>query len=195
LAVLGTPIVTLSLQHGLFKPIDVENTVAGLDFYLPGLFFAAVDQLLIFAFYAKNDTKTPVIVGVISIGGYGLAALLGLDVFHLGFKGLALADSVKQFVHAAVMFVLLWRWQGGLQGFGMSRLAIKVAVASAVCAAVCVVELHLGANITHSPKLLAFVVVSCSIGLAVYFAALLALRTEELTMVVGRLQARLRRNP
>lgn len=194
LAVLGTPIIALSLHHGQFKPTDVVNTVAGLQFYLPGLFFAAVDQLLIFAFYAKNDTKTPVIVGVISIGGYGLAALLGLNVFHLGFRGLALADSVKQFVHAAIMFVLLWRWQGGLAGFGMSRLAVKVAVASAVCAAVCVIELHLGAGITHGLKLLAFVVVSCSIGLAVYFAALLALRTEELTMVVGRLQTRLRRN-
>jgi putative peptidoglycan lipid II flippase len=193
LAVLGTPIVTLTLHHGQFNAGDVVNTVAGLQFYLPGLFFAAVDQLLIFAFYAKNDTKTPVIVGVISVGGYGLAALLGLDVFHLGFKGLALADSVKQFVHASILFVLLWRWQGGLIGFGMARLAVKIAIASAVCATVCVVELHLGTGITHGVKLLAFVVVSCGIGLAAYFGALVALRADELEVVVARVRARFRR--
>jgi putative peptidoglycan lipid II flippase len=193
LAVLSTPIVALSLHHGKFNPLDVSNTVAGLDFYLPGLFFAAVDQLLIFAFYAKNDTKTPVIVGIVSIGGYGIAALLGLDFFHLGFKGLAMADSVKQFVHAAVLFVLLWRWQGGLTGFGMGRLVVKVAVASAACAAVCMVELHLGRDITHGVRLLVFVAISCSVGLATYFGALAALRTEELAVLTGRLRARLRR--
>jgi putative peptidoglycan lipid II flippase len=192
LAVLSTPIIALSLHHGKFNPVDVSNTVAGLDFYLPGLFFAAVDQLLIFAFYAKNDTTTPVIIGLVSIGGYGIAALLGLDAFHLGFKGLAMADSVKQCVHAAMLFVLLWRWQGGLTGFGIGRLAMKVAVASVVSAAACVVALHLGHDITHGYKLLVFVAISCSVGLAVYFGTLLVLKTEELTAVTARLGARMR---
>jgi peptidoglycan biosynthesis protein MviN/MurJ (putative lipid II flippase) len=104
-----------------------------------------------------------------------------------------MADSVKQFVHAAVLFVLLWRWQGGLSGFGMGRLVVKVAVASAACAAVCMVELHLGRDITHGVRLLVFVAISCSVGLATYFGALAALRTEELAVVTGRLRARLRR--
>ena len=34
--------------------------------YSPGIAFAAVDQLLIFAFYARKDTRTPVAVGVMA---------------------------------------------------------------------------------------------------------------------------------
>jgi putative peptidoglycan lipid II flippase len=192
LAVLSTPIVALSFHHGNYSTEGVVNAVAGLQYYTPGLYFAAVDQLLIFAFYAKNDTKTPVVVGVISIGGYGLAAFLGLNVFHLGFKGLALADSVKQFTHAAILFALLWRLHNGLTGLGMGKLVVNVAAASLVCTIVCMVEAKLGADITHGLKLLVFVVVSCSVALAVYFGTLLALRTEEMALIVGRLQARLR---
>jgi hypothetical protein len=120
--------------------------------------------------------------------------VLGLHVFGLGFKGLALADSAKQFTHAAILFVLLWRWQGGLAGFGLGRLAVKVAIASVVCAAVCIMALHLYHDGMHGLKLMAFVLVSGSVGLVAYFGALLVLRTEEMGIVVGRLQARLRRS-
>ena len=114
-------------------------------------------------------------------------------MFGLGFRGLAMADSVKQFVHAAVLFVILWRWQGGLAGFGMGRLVVKVAAASTASALVCIGALHLGGTITHGVRLLAFVIGSCAAGLTVYFAALLLLHTEELTVVTDRLRARVRR--
>jgi putative peptidoglycan lipid II flippase len=192
-AVLGTPVVALSFRHGNFSAEGVTSAVAGLDFYTPGLFFAAVDQLLIFAFYARNDTKTPVIVGVISIAGYGLAAFLGLDVFNLSFRGLALADSVKQFTHATILFVLLWRSQGSLAGFGMARLCIKVAVASSLSAAVAVLELHLGGSYTHGLRLVAYAGISCSVVLVVYFGTLMVLKTEEIGLLTSRLRAKLGR--
>jgi putative peptidoglycan lipid II flippase len=193
LAVLGTPIVAVSFHHGAYNLTDVVNAVAGLDFYLPGLWFVAIDQMLIFAFYAKNDTLTPVVVNLVSIAGYCLAALLGLDVFHLSFRGLAMADSVKQVIHAVTLFVLLWRWQGGLSGFGLGRLAGKVAVAAIVSAVVCMLALHHYHDGMQGLKLVAFTVVACSAGLAAYFGTLLALRTEEMQIIVNRLQTRLGR--
>ena len=193
-AVMGTPIVALSFHHGNYSSAGVVNAVAGLDFYTPGLFFAAVDQLLIFAFYARNDTKTPVIVGVIAVGGYGLAAFLGLNVFHLGFRALALADSVKQMTHAAILFALLWRWHGSMAGFGLLRLTLKVVLASAACAAVSVLELRLGGGITHGLRLLAFVVIACGISLMTYFGALVLLGTEEMALLTDRLRARFGRS-
>jgi hypothetical protein len=54
------------------------------------------------------------------------------------------------------------------------------------------VEAQLGSAITHGLKLLVFVVGSCSVALAVYFGTLLVLRTEEMGLIVGRLQAWLR---
>lgn len=193
LAVLATPIITLSLRHGSYSAADVGNTVAGMQYYLPGLLFAALDQLLIFAFYARNDTKTPVLVGLVSIGGYGLAALAALGAAHLGFKALALADSVKQIVHATLCFWLLWRWQGGLAGFGLGRTALKIAFGSVVAALVCVAMLRLGAHVHHGLALLAFVLVACTLALISYFAALALVRTEELAILFRRIRARLGR--
>lgn len=193
LAVLATPIITLAFRHGETGAADVASVVAGLDFYLPGLGFAAVDQLLIFAFYAKDNTRTPVLVGLLSIAGYGLVALVALSALHLGYRGLALADSGKQLVHAAVLFALLWRWQGSLAGFGLAGTALKIAGAAAVSAAVCVLALHLGSSIHGGVRLLVFVAVACGAGLASYFGALVALRTEEVWMVFARVRGRLGR--
>ena len=191
LAVLGTPIITLAFRHGANNAGDVTSIVAGLDWYLPGLGFAAIDQLLIFAFYANKDTTTPVLVGLLSIAGYGIAALIALNAIHLGYRGLALADSVKQVVHAVVLFALLWRRQGSLAGFGLGRTALKIAASSVACAAVCLLALHLGSGIHRTVPLLAFVVVSSGAALAAYFAALSLLRAEELTIVLCKLRGRL----
>ncbi len=192
-AVLGTPIMTLAFLHGKTHASDIANIVAGLDFYLPGLGFAAVDQLLIFAFYARNDTKTPVLVGLLSIAGYGLAALISLAALHLGFKGLALADSVKQVVHASVLFVLLWRWQGSFGGFGFGRAALQIGLAAAGSALVCVLAMHLSISHGHGIRLLVFLVLAAGAGLFTYFGLLVIMRAEELMLVGEKLVARLRR--
>ena len=192
LATLGTPIMTLAFLHGKTHANDVSHMVAGLDFYLPGLGFAAVDQLLIFAFYARNDTITPVLVGLLSIAGYGIAAALSLGVFHLGFKGLALADSVKQITHAVTLFILLWRWQGSMAGFGVGKTALKIAVAAIGSAAICVAALHLESASRHGLHLLVYVAVACTAGLAGYFGILSLLRTEELVVIEKKLLGRLK---
>jgi putative peptidoglycan lipid II flippase len=192
LATLGTPIMTLAFQHGNTHASDITHVVQGLDYYLPGLGFAAVDQLLIFAFYARNDTVTPVLVGLLSIVGYGIAALISLKVFNLGYKGLALADSVKQVTHAVTCFILLWRWQGSMAGFGVTKTALKIGVAALGSALICVGALHLAPSGGHGIRLLFFVVVSCGAGLASYFVILSLLRTEELVVIEKKLLTKIR---
>jgi putative peptidoglycan lipid II flippase len=193
LAIFAQQILTLYALHGKVQPWEIPDIVAGLHYYLPGLGFAAVDQLLIFAFYARNDTVTPVLVGLVSIAGYGIAALISLGLLHLGFRGLALADSVKQIAHATILFILLWRLQGTFAGFGMLRSALQIAAAAAVCVAVCLVAFQLGEGFHQGIKLLLFFVVAATLGLGAYFATLLVLRAEELVLVAARLRARLQR--
>lgn len=193
LATLSTPIINLAFRHGNLSPADAAGIAGGLQYYLPGLFFAAVDQLLIIAFYAGNDTVTPVVVGVISIGAYGLAALVSLAALHLGYRGLALADSAKQVSHAAILFWLLWRRQGSLAGYGLGVTSLKIIAAALAAAAVCALALHLSGGATHGLRLLIYVVAACGSGLAVYFGTLLLLRTEELILVLERVRVRLAR--
>ncbi len=72
---LAAPIVALLFQHGAFTAHDTQMTVLALRWYLVGLPFAAVDLLLVYAFYARQDTFTPALIGVFSLAVYMVAAL------------------------------------------------------------------------------------------------------------------------
>ena len=133
LFVLAIPIIALLFEHGAFVAADTQITAQALRLYLIGLPFAAVDLLLVFAFYARKDTLTPALVGVVSLICYMGAALLLFESF--GLFSLMIADSLKHFVHASISAVLLWR---RLDGFGSQRMAItifKTAIASLIMTA------------------------------------------------------------
>lgn len=117
LFVLATPLIMLLFEHGAFTPSATAITTTALRLYLPGLPFAALDLLLVYAFYARQDTLTPALVGVVSLGVYLLVALLLFPT--LGLFSLMIADSVKHCVHAAICGVILAR---RVKGLGRQRL-------------------------------------------------------------------------
>lgn len=128
LLVLATPIIALLFEHGAFQPYDTVRTAQALRVYLIGLPFAAIDQLLIFAFYARKDTKTPVVIGVVGVLIYlGVALLL---MAPLGMLGLVLANSVQLGSHALLMLLVTQRHFNGLQGQGLPKTVLKVLFAS-----------------------------------------------------------------
>ena len=71
-----------------------------LRVYLVGMPFAAADQMLVFASYARKDTWRPALVGFISILIYSLTALVLLR--PLGLLSLMVADAVKHVVHTII---------------------------------------------------------------------------------------------
>jgi putative peptidoglycan lipid II flippase len=133
LLVLATPVIALIFEHGAFEPYDTVRTAQALRLYLIGLPFAAVDQLLIFAFYARKDTRTPVLVGVLGVLTYLIVALTLIT--PLGMLGLVVANSVQLSVHALAMLYLSHRYFDGLRGQRLGATAVKVIVASAVTGA------------------------------------------------------------
>ena len=139
LFVLAVPIIALLFENGAFLAADTEITAQALRLYLIGLPFAALDLLMVYAFYARKDTLTPALVGIVSLVCYLAAALLLFERY--GLFSLMVADSVKHIVHASISGVLLWRRLGG---FGPQRLAltgVKSALASLIMAGVALVSL------------------------------------------------------
>jgi putative peptidoglycan lipid II flippase len=106
--------------------------VAALRFHLVGLIFAAVDQPLIFSFYARQDTWTPALVGVATVLLYVVIALAPTLFVPLTLNGLILANSLKWAAHALLMLYLLRRRTGGLRGRGVWRTVFTASVLSAV---------------------------------------------------------------
>jgi putative peptidoglycan lipid II flippase len=134
LFVLATPIIALVFEHGAFEPYDTIHTSQALRVYLLGLPFAALDQPLIFAFYSRKDTKTPVLVGILGVVIYVVAALLLIE--PLGMLGLVLANSIQLTSHALVMLCLAHRRFDALRQQDLGKTALKVGLASVVIGAV-----------------------------------------------------------
>jgi putative peptidoglycan lipid II flippase len=129
--VLSTPIIKLVFEHGDFTSADTLATVAALRFHLLGLIFAAVDQPLIFSFYARQDTWTPALVGVATVLLYVILALAPTLLVPLTLNGLILANSLKWAAHALLMLYLLQRRTGGLSGHGVWKTVLTSALLSA----------------------------------------------------------------
>ncbi|MEM7029718.1 MAG: murein biosynthesis integral membrane protein MurJ [Chloroflexota bacterium] len=129
LFVLGQPIINLLFEHGAYEAFDTQQTNLALRFYLLGLIFAAVDQLLVFAFYARQNTLTPALVGVASVGVYLLAVWLPTLTRSLQMTDLVLADSLKHIGHLIMMMWLI-RQFGVIGGYGLMTTLIKSALAA-----------------------------------------------------------------
>ena len=114
LGVLAEPAVRLLFERGQFTAGDSAQVVTALNVYLVGALFAAIDFPLIYAFYARNDTLLPALVGVLSVLVYAAIALALVE--GLGYLGLVWADTGKQAAHAIVMLALLYWKMGNMRG-------------------------------------------------------------------------------
>ena len=93
LAALSRPVVGLVFQHGATSAAAADQVQRALLWYLPGTVAAGYAQILLFAFYARKNTLTPLLITVVSALGYAATAF-GL-VGWLGMVGLVLANSVQ----------------------------------------------------------------------------------------------------
>jgi putative peptidoglycan lipid II flippase len=107
LAALAQPLVATLYQRGAFTPEDTRRTASILLAYAPQLPLTALDYLLINAFYARQNARTPVLVGVVCVFIY-LAVALSL-IGPLGAVGLALANAIQNSSHALILLFLLRR--------------------------------------------------------------------------------------
>src|SRR5262249_26473138 len=118
LVLLREPVVAWLFQRGEFTPLATAQTAQAFLFYAPQLPFAALDQLFIVAYYARKNTRTPVLLGVVTVLIYLATApvlsgcvdlpVLGRPV-TLGRDGLALANAIQNSTHAVTLYYLLHR--------------------------------------------------------------------------------------
>lgn len=193
LFVLAAPIVQLLFEHGAFTTTDTAMTVLALRLYLFGLPFAALDLLLVYAFYARQDTLTPALIGLLSLTIYMIVAIFLFPRY--GLFSLMIADSVKHIVHALASAFLLTRKVGGL---GDQRLAMTTgkavlaagAMGLAALAVMPVLENAIGTQtVIHEGF---FVTLIGGVSIGVYVLAAMVLRIEELRWLAGLLLSRLK---
>ncbi len=171
-------IVQLLFGRGAFTPEAVSMTANALFYYSVGM-IGLLSTVLRRAFYALQDTRTPVINSVISVS-INIVLNLILSRF-MGIGGLALATSIAAITSTMLMFITLRRKIGG---FGLKRVSgslIKILVASALMGASvymlsAILDLHLQEH-------LAFIL-SVGAGALVYSFAVYLMRIQEVHRVL-----------
>jgi len=195
LLTLSVPVVALIFEHGGFTRADTLAVAEALRCHLPGLLFAAVDQVLIFAFYARKDTLTPALVGIGTTVLYALTAVALAAAGVLTLPLLVLVNSGKWTAHALTMLYLTRRHLGGLGSSGMGGMLVRVTVASLVLAAVSwgiarPLEAAFGPGLLGE---LAVVGGAGGAGAAVYLLLSRAMRVEEVNLLRAALTDAIRR--
>jgi putative peptidoglycan lipid II flippase len=194
--VLAQPVVALLFQRGAFTVESTTYTAMALRSAVPGLIFAAIDQPLIYAFYAQHDTRTPTLVGVASTASYLvlLGVLYTLSANHLRvftLTDLILANSLKTGLDASLMAIFLSRKISGLRGYGMATLAIKVCLASALMGLVVWVMCNLIQSRLGNTQFIANAIAAIGaalVGVLIYLGCMVLLRVQELTAIRGMLK-------
>jgi putative peptidoglycan lipid II flippase len=201
LVLLREPVVAWLFQRGEFTPLATAQTAQAFSFYAPQLPFAALDQLFIVAFYARKDTRTPVLVGVGTVLLYLTTApflcgcvdapLLGRPELVLGRDGLALANAIQNSTHAVILYLLLHRAFPGAGPPG--DFLVRVVLAALVMGAVLALALP-WLHVLVGPGVAALVVTAGLLGLVTYVALLALLRVREAGLLWAQARARLQRS-
>lgn len=136
LILLREPIVALLFQRGEFGPEDTQLVAWALLWFAAGLLGHSVVEIASRAFYAQQDTRTPVLVGT---GAMGLNVVLSLTlpgVFaQLGWMphgGLALANSAATFLEMCVLLYIMNKRLQGLEGGRLWRGLVQAVLGSLV---------------------------------------------------------------
>jgi putative peptidoglycan lipid II flippase len=144
LAVLRQPLVQIVFERGAFTAASTHMVTWALALFVLGLPAHAVVEIVVRAFYAMHDTKTPVGVGVTAMALNVALSLAFIPAFEaLGWMphgGLALSNSLATTAEMAVLLILLRHRLGGLEGWEMlhslGRMALAAGAMAAVAAAV-----------------------------------------------------------
>ncbi|MDH3614396.1 MAG: murein biosynthesis integral membrane protein MurJ [Gammaproteobacteria bacterium] len=191
LVVLAQPLVATIFYGGVFSPDDVRMTALALQAFAVGLVGFSFVKILAPAYFAREDTRTPVRVGLIALAvNFVLSVTLAWYLTSIGYAGthagLALAISVAALLNAYLLYRGL-REQAVLRlSNNWGSLLVQVLIANAVMGAVL---LYLGRPLAWwlSATVLdrsAWLAVSIVAGALAYFLILfvLGLRPSKLGM-------------
>ncbi|WP_240340424.1 murein biosynthesis integral membrane protein MurJ [Nocardioides sp. SYSU D00038] len=173
----------------------VDNYVASLALFGPGLVAFTVHYLMLRGFYALEQTRTvfhvQCVVAAVNIAA--AVALVGLTSASDTSPALVVSYTAAYAVGAAISFVLLRRRLGDLQDHLLTRFLVRLALAVAVAAGGALLVARLLPGTDDASVLsagLQATVIAAEAGTA-FLAMAQALRITEVTSVVAKVTRRL----
>ncbi|MDT8894882.1 murein biosynthesis integral membrane protein MurJ [Halomonas sp. I1] len=124
LVVLAEPLLITLFHYGAMTDHDIDMAAMSLRAYAVGLVAFMLIKVLAPGFFARQDTKTPVTIGMIAMAANMVFNLI--LIWPLAHAGLALATALSAFLNAGLLGRLLYRRGVLVFQAGWGRYAVQL---------------------------------------------------------------------
>ena len=181
LMVLAGPIVQMIFEWKAFGSASTWMTAIALQCYAPGLIVFSLAKVFVPAFYAQQDTQTPVKIGALAVG---LNLILNITFIltlpqPIKHAGIAFATVLSSVFSMSCLALILQRRIGRPDWKRIGATALRGAIAAVLMAVVVLWVYRLFPNIGKIEQIIS-VLVSIAAGGGVYLLASFLLRAPEL---------------
>ncbi|HSA83541.1 MAG TPA: murein biosynthesis integral membrane protein MurJ, partial [Patescibacteria group bacterium] len=170
--ILRIPLVRLVYGAENFDWAATVLTGQTLAFFCLSIFAQALILLVLRAFYALHDTKTPLILNSISTALLLVTTYLFIIHLHFDVTSLAIAFTISSTIQLVILFILLERKVGRFQRWPLLVSWSKILVSSIFTAFALYIPIKLLDQLvfdtTRTINLLALAGISSLIGLSIY---------------------------
>ncbi len=185
------PIVHVFFEHGAFTAADTHGTTSALAAYAVGLWAFAGIRIIVAAFYALHDTKTPALAAALAmLVNIVLAVILMRPLAHVG---LALATALSAMVHISVLLGIVAHRLGGMDWRRVGRSLACTGLATIPVILACAWVAGLAVWQREDEWIAKGIMLLVGIGLSMtgYFGTQALLRSEEQDVVWNMVQRHL----
>lgn len=201
LILLRVPVVQLLYQRGEFDAQSTALVSQALEVYAISLFAQAATEIIVRAFYALHDTRTPVAASVASVVLNLVLAYVLVSTTNLSHVSIALATTISLVLEAVVLLLIIQKRIGGLDLGVLGQAILKMVIGTLLMSAIILllgkvftlpfvegttVDLQ-SYQVLRQVLVIGFTIVA---GAGVYVLSTLAMRSEELLRIWGIIRRR-----
>lgn len=184
LIVLRIPVVRLTFGAAQFNWSDTVLTGRTLAFLAMGLAAQSVVLLFVRAFYALKDTKTPVLVSLLTVSINIILSIIFVKVLKLDVWSLGISYSAASDMSLFILFYFLDKKVGGFRAEDVYMPALKMILAALVAALALYIPVKALDQVifdtTRTVNLIFLTAIASVFGIGIYLLLVWLLRVKEL---------------
>lgn len=185
--VLSGPLVSVVYKWSQLIGVERISTAGTiLAMFTIAMIAQSMLAILTRAFYANNDTKTPLYIGIVSMVLNYVFCTIFLSYTDLGPAGMSLSYSLISVIYMIIMMFILSKKMNGMQWKKLLKYSVKIFVAAAIMGIVLfcanrIIPINFSQTFSIHSKLLEILALGIEIivGALIYFGCTMLLKVNE----------------